>query len=136
MEVSLQGTTDGSGNLTVYGHNHSAVADSPRLDGYRVVKVTWIDGDLTDGVDAVLSVTATSSGVDETLLTLTNANSDAIYWPRETLDDNTGVDVTFDGTRTVTVEPNVIYGKLKLAVTSGGATHTGGCIVTVEPLRV
>lgn len=80
--------------------------------------VEWIDGDLADGVDAVLSMTNTPGGVDRTVTTLTDANDDKIYYPRaDTQDlagvDNGGLDYPF------------LNGKLKLVVSSGGASVIG-----------
>lgn len=87
--------------------------------------VDWIDGSFADGVDAVLSVTNTPSGTDHTLLTLTNADNDAIYYPRRV------VDTTAGAAATGIYDRFLIDGTLKLAVTSGGDTKTGGCVVYV-----
>ena len=87
--------------------------------------VDWIDGTFADGVDAVLSVTNTPSGVDHTLLTLTNGDNDAIYYPRRVVDTTAGAAATGVYNRFL------IDGALKLAVTSGGDTKTGGCVVYV-----
>ncbi|MCP5101004.1 MAG: hypothetical protein GY943_36095 [Chloroflexi bacterium] len=87
--------------------------------------VEWVDGDLADGVDAVLSVTNTDSGVDSTLLTLTDANIDKWYYPRRIEADVTGGDLA-------TTTRHVIAGTLKLAITSGGAVKTGGAVVYYE----
>lgn len=116
-DIRLNVTTDGSGD-------GSATA-TRAVFGY-LVAVDWIDGDLTDGVDAVLSVTNTPSGVDHTLLTLTNANSDAIYYPRRV------VDTTAGATATSVYDRFIIDGTLKLVVASGGSAKTGGCVVYYE----
>ena len=112
--IKLTGTTDGSQNATI-------VAERP-VTGYLEM-VDWIDGDLTDGVDAVLSSTMTSSGTSQTLLTLTNANSDAVYYPRRV------VDTTAGAAATGVYDRFVVDGYLSLAITSGGTSKTGGCIV-------
>jgi hypothetical protein len=111
--VRLEGTTDGDGDVTV-------TAEYSIL-GW-LVAVEWIDGDLADGVDAVLSATVRPSAVDQTLLTLTDANSDAMYYPRTLEHDNTGAALT-------TYTLAIIEGTLQLVISSGGATKTGGCIV-------
>ena len=121
--IKLTGTTDSGGDLTV-------TAPVP-IHGAILKRVEWIDGDLVDGVDAVLSVTSTPSGVDHTLLTLTNANADANYYPTVIAHDNAGAAVTFDGTNEIYVE-DTFWGILKLVVSSGGATKTGGCVVYFE----
>lgn len=112
--VKLTVTTDASGDGT-------ATATYSILG--RLVAVKWIDGDLVDGVDAVLSATANESGVDDTLLTLTNANADAWYHPRTTIDTEAGAEVATE------YAPLIIDGTLKLVVSSGGNAKTGGCIV-------
>lgn len=117
--IKLTGETDGSGDLTII---------SEAIVKGTLARVEWIDGDLADGVDAVLSVTSTPSGVDHTLLVLTNANVDANYYPRAVAHDGTGTAVTYDGTNEIYV-PDVFYGTLKLVISSGGASATGGCVV-------
>jgi adenosylcobinamide amidohydrolase len=103
--------TDGSGTAT----------DTISIVGF-LCGVEWIDGSYDDGVGATLTVINTESTVVATLLTLTNANSDAMYYPTAAEHDATG---TATGTRAVPV----INGTLKLAVTDGGSAKTGGCIV-------
>jgi hypothetical protein len=88
--------------------------------------VEWIDGTFADGVDAVLSVVRDDNAADYTLLTLTNADIDKVYYPRELV--HTVAGVAIDGE----VDRPVINGKLKLAVTSGGDARVGGCIVYYE----
>ena len=84
-DISLQGTTAVGGALTVTAKES--------VSGY-LCKVEWIDGTLADGVDAVLSVTNTPEGVDKTLTTLTNADDDDTYYPREVEHDLAGVALT------------------------------------------
>jgi len=124
-EVRLTGTTDGSGDATITS-NEVCVG--------WLYAVEWIDGDLADGVDAVLSTVATRtpSGVSHTLLTLTNANNDAWYFPREIVQDNTGTNVTYEGTNEVYAAQAMLSGQLQRVSSSGGATATGGCIVYYE----
>lgn len=117
--VKLTGTTAADGSLTV---QHTIPIHG------TLERVEWIDGDLADGVDAVLSVTGTPSGVDHTLLTLTDANSDANYYPRVIAHDNATAAVTFDGTNELYTR-DVFWGLLKLVISSGGNAKTGGCVV-------
>jgi hypothetical protein len=113
-DMKLMGTTDGSGDLTVNGE----------VSIYGLLyAVEWVDGAFSDGVDAVLSVTRTASGVDQTLNTLANANDDGWYHPSRQGHDLAGALVTG------VYELPVINGRLKLVVSSGGATVAGGCIV-------
>ena len=120
--IKLTGTTNASGDLTV--------TSTASYNG-RLALVQWIDGDLADGVDAVLSMTNTDAGVDVTLLTLTNANDDAIYPVRAIAKDQAGATITYDGTNEI-YEPLPVVGKLKLVVSSGGDTKTGGAVVFLE----
>ena len=115
--VKLYGTTDASGDLTVTA--------SHKITGL-LHAVSWIDGTFADGVDAVISDDRDGDETDVTLLTLTNANDDAMYYPRVLFDDNAGVDVATQYTE------QVINGKPKLVVSSGGASKVGGCVVYVE----
>jgi hypothetical protein len=112
--MRLVGTTDTNGDATVLAERS--------ILGW-LVAVGWIDGDLTDGVDAVLSVSrAPAPAADTTLLTLSNANADAFYYPRVVENDVSGVALA-------TTTLMMIEGTLKLVIASGGSTHTGGCIV-------
>ena len=115
--VKLYGTTAADQSLTV-------TAGMPSYGQLHAVE--WIDGDLTDGIDAVLSVVRDDGAADYTLLTLTNANVDLVYYPRELIDTVAGVEIAGNY-----AEP-VINGYLKLAITDGGASKSGGCIVYYE----
>lgn len=112
-------TTNGSGDYT---STPSTVAGQPSWGTYLLYAVQWIDGTLADGVDAVLSLTGNPGSVDKTLLTLTDANNDAWYYPRVTESDNAGGAL-------VTYALQVVEGTLKLAVTDGGDTKAGACLV-------
>lgn len=114
----LTGTTNAGGDLTVnaefgvFGH----------LDA-----VEWVIGTFDAGVDATLSVQKTGSGVASTLLTLTDANANAWYRPREVAHGNTGTALT--GTAGGDRVMPVIDGTLRLVVAQGGNTKTGSLIV-------
>lgn len=84
--------------------------------------VEWIVNELDAGVDATLSMTDTISGTDKTLLTLTNADANAWYYPRIVENDNTGAATAF-----YTLQ--VVEGTLKLVIASGGNVQRGTCIV-------
>jgi hypothetical protein len=119
--IKLTGTTATGGGLTV-----TAVS---RCAG-KLHAVEWIDGDFADGVDAVLSVVRDDTAADYTLLTLTNADNDAVYYPRVIIHSEAGAALT--GTSGGDRAQPIINGILKLAVTSGGDAKTGGCIVYYE----
>ncbi len=114
----LTGTTNASGAVTV----EVGTEKYPQL----LMAVEWIDGDLIDGVGAVLSYTDNASGVDHTLLTLTAANDDAWYYPSVLEQNETGSDRT-------TTTKDIVQGTRKLVISSGGDTKTGGAwVYTVE----
>ena len=119
--VKLYGTTASDGSLTV------TAGSSVRG---LLHAVEWIDGDLADGVDAVLSVVRDDNAPDYTLLTLTNADADAVYYPRVIIHSESGAALT--GTSGGDRAKPVINGSLKLAITSGGDAKTGGAIVYYE----
>ncbi len=122
-EIILTGTSDATGDVTITA-TRSIVG--------KFYAVTWIDGDLADGVDGTLSVTVRpEAAADLVLLTLTNANVDAEYMPREPVHDNTGTALTYDSTESVT-DMRIINGTLALVIASGGNAKTGGMLVYVE----
>lgn len=112
-DVKLTGTTDGSGDATINGES--------QISG-TLLAVQWIDGDLVDGVDAVLSMQDTPSGIVKTILTLTNANNDAWHNVRE-------LEQGVDGANLTTTCKPLLIGKPRLVISSGGDTKTGGCIL-------
>lgn len=121
--VKILVTTDGSGDATGY---------SEASYNGELCAVQWIDGTFGDGVDAVLSVTNTDAGVDYTLLTLTNANDDAFYLPRAATVDASGAASLYAAAGTAVNGKMPVVGKLKLVVSGGGDTKTGGLVVFLE----
>lgn len=117
QDVKLTVNTDGSGA----GQSTS----TKPLFGY-LEAVQWVDGTLADGVDATLTVVSTASGIDQTLLTLTNANDDMMYYPRAIIHDSTGGTVATEYTKFL------IDGYLRLSVVQGGSAKAGNAIVYVR----
>lgn len=114
-EVYLPFTTDGSGAATVQS----------TVDVFgRLIAVAWTDGDLADGVDAVISCVG-SGRPDQTLLTLTNANDDAWHYPMVAASSTAGAALTW-------YTPQVISGTIKVVVAAGGATKTGAVRLYIE----
>lgn len=115
-------TTNASGAYT------SALATAPGSDlldargPLLLYAVEWVNTDFDVGVDATLTVTATLSGVDLTLLTLTDISGDVMYYPRHVTHGNTGAALT-------DYAMALVYGTLKLVVAQGGDTKTGACWV-------
>lgn len=80
----------------------------------------WIDGDLANGVDAVLTNTQFAPrDLETTLLNLTNADNDAFYYPRVTGDTAAGVEI-----EDAYAAP-LVHGLLTLTVSDGGSTKSG-----------
>jgi hypothetical protein len=119
-EVKLYGTTDASGDLTVNSTENA-------IFGY-LYAVRWIDGTFENGVDAVLSTVNHDAAA--TLLTLTDANDDAWYYPRSLVHDESGAALT--GTAGGDRALPLVCGELKLVVSSGGNKLSGGCIVFID----
>lgn len=117
--VKLYGTTDGSGDLTV---------NSEEFQMTRLVAVQWINVDFAAGVDAVLSTQESETAY--TLLTLTDANASALYYPRTPMHDNAGTALTATAGGDNTMP--LVHGKLRLVVSAGGDTKQGGVIVFLE----
>jgi len=123
-EIRLYGTTETDGSLTV---------NATKSVLGKVIAVEWIDGDLVDSVDAVISFQTRASGVAITLLTLTAANDDKMYYPRTPSMDTAGADVTYDGTNEI-YEPFFVTGTARLVVADGGSAKSGGCIIYIESM--
>ena len=115
-EIRLDGTCSSGGALTVN-------ATTPVLG--RLFAVRWIDGDFANGVDAVISVQGHEASA--TLLTLTDADNDATYYPRVQVHGNTGTGLTL--TTGSDAEMPLMAGVPRLVVSSGGNAKTGGCIL-------
>lgn len=109
-------TTDASGD---YSETKAVVASGPHL----LYAVEWVDTDFDAGVDATLSVTGTQTGVDKTLLTLSNADAEATHYPRVLGDDDAGADLTG------WYVEQLVEGQLKLVVEAGGNVKTGKMVV-------
>lgn len=109
------GTGSGTHTASVCGYLHA---------------IEWIDGTFDDGVDATISAINPASGVEKTVAVLTNANDDAVYYPRALVHgvaDGAALTGTAGGDRT----PPLICGTPKLTIASGGDTKTGGCILYI-----
>ncbi len=117
--ITLIGTTSSGGAATI----NSAQAVFGTLYAVR-----WVDGSLADGVDAVLTVeNAGGQGLSHTLLTLTDANADAFYYPRHVVHGEAAAALT--GTSGGDRAMPLLDGTLRLVIADGGNAATGGAIV-------
>ena len=121
-QVRIDVTTDASGDGVT-------TVDMPVM-GRKLYAVEWRKGDYADGVDAVLAVVGTSSGTTNTLLTLTDANSSAWYYPRYVVHSEAGAALT--GTNGGDRGQAIINGNLRLTVDDGGNAKSGGVVVWFE----
>ncbi len=108
VNVKLTGTTDGSGDVTINAPNS--------IYGF-LYAIEWVFGSGTSGVDATFTMQSTPSGVAKTLLTLTNANADAWYHPR---DDEHGSTGTASGGKCYPL----LVGIPRLVIAQGGSAKT------------
>ena len=115
QRINLQGTCSTGGAATL--------TSSKAIFG-KLYAVRWIDGTLADGVDATLTVIRSDATV--TLLTLTNANDDKMYYPLVLAQSNVGADLT------AIYQEQIVDGYLQLAITAGGNAGVGGAIVYIE----
>jgi len=113
--VSL--TTDSGGAATGY---------TPVITG-RILAVIYAKTDFADGVD--FAITAEATG--EAILTLTDQNASANFYPRAQVHGITGTALTLDGTRLLVEPICVANDRVKVVVAAGGSVKTGSVIVIV-----
>lgn len=65
------------------------------------------------------------------IVDLAAANTDIVVYPRTPVQDNTGTDVTYDGTNEI-YQPFIVYGRVKLSLASGTAGDTVSVDLIVE----
>ena len=117
IAVRLYGTTDASGDLTVY---------SNEAYSGEVYAVQTIDGTLDDGVDiTVTSETADSLNIP--MLNKANFNTDGIYYVRTVANQ-----VSDGAASTVYDVKPLASGRIKMVLAQGGNAKSGGCIVYIE----
>lgn len=130
LQVKFDITTDASGD---YDSTDDAttcpqanISDN-RMGPLLLYAVEMVIGTLTSGAaDVTLSMTDTLSGVDKTLLTLTNISANAWHYPQVLGSDNTGTALTGWYMK------QVVEGTLKVVVASGGNVKTGTLIAYLQ----
>jgi hypothetical protein len=96
QSVSISsGTTDGGAGASTNNNTSSHVV----VGQICSVGVTYNDS-CPASTDLVIA-TAGNNGPALTILTLTNANTNGWFHPRHVIDDETGADITYDGTEEV-----------------------------------
>lgn len=109
--VPLAFTTDTSGASTVTGES---------VNGF-LYAVVWNKGTCDNGVDCTLSTVNSAGAV--TLLTLTDANTSTIYYPRHLMHGEAGAALT--GTAGGDRAMPLASGNLKIVIAQGGAAKAG-----------
>ena len=103
QSVSISsGATDGGAGASTNNNTSGHVV----VGQICSIGVTY-NGSPPASTDLVIA-TAGNNGPALTLLTLTNANSNGWFHPRHKIDDETGADITYDGT-------NEVYDKVCVA---------------------
>lgn len=111
-------TTDASGDATVYSRPFAG----------RVLAIAYEDTDIDSGGD----FTFTDDVLGTAILTVTDGGgTDAVWYPRVQVHDNTATGVTYDGTNEI-YEPPIVVTRLKLVVAQGGNTTSGAFYVVWE----
>lgn len=108
---SLTIATNGSGAGTEY---------TPTVTG-RILTVQYVKVDYDNGIDFVVSLEATG----EVILTGTDVNASAVFYPRVPVDDEAGADATLDGTRKMREPVVAAKDRVKIVVAQGGASKSG-----------
>jgi len=112
------------------GNDGSATANN--TSGHIVVGeicsigVTY--GDSPPGTTDVTIATAGNNGPALTLLTLTNANSDGWFHLRHKTDDESGADITYDGSNEV-YEKVCIADNIKVTIAQANSPDTAEVVV-------
>lgn len=103
------GAIDGSGDATAYSNSISGKI--------LAVHVNYPTNTCTVDIDSSGELKA------QKIIDLAAANTDAVYYPRTPMEDNTGTDVTYDATNEIYTE-FVVHGRLLLTIAAGTEDET------------
>jgi len=118
----LTGVIDAAGALVV---STSADQSAPRG------RVIAVEVDYPAGTVA-LTLTSKNLAVTQTIMNLSAANTDAIYYPRVPVCLNTGAETIYYSTTAKVYEPYMVFGHLTMTAASGTAAQVVSMIVYVE----
>jgi len=110
-------TTASDGSATVYSNNVTG----------RVLAVVLS----ISGLDNTADFTITAEATTEAILSLSNTNTNAVYYPRTAVHTTAGVAATFDGTHGILEPITLANDRVKIVVAQGGATKTGTVYVLI-----
>lgn len=101
--------------------------------GGSLYAIQMVDGTFADGVD--LAVTVEQGDLSIPVFTKANFNTDSIAYPRAlTQHASDGADSTLVGDGTILYCEPLVFGRIKAAVTSGGAVASGSVILYIREL--
>ena len=106
----ISGTTDATGAATLY---------SKPFTGKILAIIAKVSN-----LDATADTTITSDGeiAAQSILTLTNVNTDAAYYPRVPMQSSAGVNLVYAAAGEIVPTEFVVAGRLKFVVAQGGAS--------------
>lgn len=119
IQFSTGAASGGAGAATATGY-------SPTVSG-RVLKARVEYDDSPPGTTD-LTLSDDQDPASESIVSLSNNNSDTTLYPRRKTQDNAGNNVTFDGTNEI-YEPYVVHGRLEATIAQ--ANNNDSATVTV-----
>lgn len=119
LNIKLSGTTNGSGDLTV---------DAESQVYGLLYAVEIVASALAATADWTLTMQSTPSGNAYTVLTLTNVNTNTIYYPRKGIVNHVGAAINYAATFPVNDLP-LLAGKPRIVIAQGGATAAAAIIL-------
>jgi hypothetical protein len=128
MAYGYQSVTVNSGAAS--GNDGSATANntSSHVVVGEICSIGVTYGDSPPGTTDVTVATAGNNGPALTLLTITNANSNGWFHLRHKTDDETGADITYDGSNEV-YEKVCIADNIKVTIAQANSPDTAEVVV-------
>ena len=118
QRIAVPAVTDAGGNATVYSESITGV----------ILGIVYVKTDFTDGVDVVVTAETTA----QPIVTMTDVNASAVFYPRSATHDVTGAPAVFAVGGAAVREPvPVANERVKFVVSSGGNTKSGTFYVLV-----
>lgn len=127
MPTEIQEKTINSGEADASGNASATIG--PIRGQILAVHVNF-SGSSASGTDTVVK-TAGNLGASNTILSLTDTNTDGWYYPRAQVHDTSGTEVTYDGTNGV-YEPIPVYDTITLDISQNAQGETVDVVLIVE----
>ena len=112
------------------GNDGSATANntSSHVVTGQICSIGVTYGDSPPGTTDVTIATAGNNGPALTILTITNANTTGWFHPRHVIDDETGSDITYDGTNEV-YDKVCVADNIKVTIAQANSPDTAEVVV-------